>query len=59
MRAAVWYKANDIRVEEREVKEVLANDVKVRVALTGICGSDLHEYHEGPVLIPGNGSRSI
>ncbi|MET3656650.1 2,3-butanediol dehydrogenase [Sporosarcina psychrophila] len=55
MRAAVWYKANDIRVEEREVKEVLANDVKVRVAWTGICGSDLHEYHEGPVLIPGNG----
>jgi len=32
MRATVWYKANDIRVEKREVKEVLANDVKVRVA---------------------------
>lgn len=55
MRAAVWYKANDIRVEEREVKEVLPNDVKVRVGWVGICGSDLHEYQEGPVLIPSNG----
>ena len=55
MRAAVWYEANDIRIEEQEVKEVLGNEVKVRVAWAGICGSDLHEYQEGPVLIPTNG----
>ncbi|MFC6040231.1 2,3-butanediol dehydrogenase [Paenisporosarcina macmurdoensis] len=55
MRAAVWYKAQDIRVEEREVSVVLPNEVKIRVAWVGICGSDLHEYQEGPVLIPSNG----
>ena len=55
MRAAVWYEAKDIRVEKLEVKEVLPNEVKVRVAWAGICGSDLHEYEEGPVLIPSDG----
>lgn len=52
MRAAVFYEAKDIRVEDVEVPEVKENDVKVRVAWTGICGSDLHEYNAGPIFIP-------
>jgi (R,R)-butanediol dehydrogenase / meso-butanediol dehydrogenase / diacetyl reductase len=52
MRAAVWYKEKDIRVEEREPAKLGARDVKVRVAWAGICGSDLHEYLHGPVIIP-------
>lgn len=52
MKAAVWYKQKDVRVEEREVKPVNENDVKVRVAWTGICGTDLHEYEIGPLLLP-------
>lgn len=52
MKAAVWYKAKDVRVEETEVPVVQAEDVKVRVAWTGICGSDLHEYLSGPITIP-------
>ncbi|MDX8044361.1 2,3-butanediol dehydrogenase [Gracilibacillus sp. S3-1-1] len=52
MRAAVWYKAKDVRVEEREVPELQTNEVKVRVAWTGICGSDLHEYLHGPLTVP-------
>lgn len=52
MRAAVFYEAKDIRVEDVEIPEVKENDVKVRVAWTGICGSDLHEYNAGPIFIP-------
>lgn len=52
MRAAVWYKEKDVRVEEREVRELKNTDVKIKVAWAGICGSDLHEYLHGPVSIP-------
>ncbi|WP_042147251.1 2,3-butanediol dehydrogenase [Paucisalibacillus sp. EB02] len=52
MKAAVWYKAKDVRVEERDIPALEDNDVKVRVAWTGICGSDLHEYLHGPITIP-------
>lgn len=46
----VWKK--DLRVEERELKPLKAHEVKVRVGWAGICGSDLHEYEEGPVFMP-------
>ena len=52
VKAAVWYGAKDVRVEEVEVPNILDKQVKVQVAYTGICGSDLHEYIEGPVFIP-------
>lgn len=52
MKAARFYGEKDIRVEEVEVSSVGENDVKVRVAWTGICGSDLHEYNAGPIFIP-------
>ncbi|RST58931.1 2,3-butanediol dehydrogenase [Siminovitchia terrae] len=52
MKAAVWYGEKDIRVEERKLKQMKDKEVTVRVAWTGICGSDLHEYQEGPVFIP-------
>lgn len=44
MKAAVWYGEKDIRVEDREMNELKAGDVKVKVAWAGICGSDLHAY---------------
>lgn len=52
MKAARWYAAKDIRVEETEVPFVNANQVKIGVKFAGICGSDLHEYIDGPQLIP-------
>ncbi|GAA3719646.1 MULTISPECIES: 2,3-butanediol dehydrogenase [Bacillales] len=52
MKAAVWYGKKDLRVEEIELKQTKDTDVKVRVAWAGICGSDLHEYEEGPVFVP-------
>lgn len=54
MKAAVWYGEKDIRIEERELKALKADEVTVRVAWAGICGSDLHEYQEGPVFVPVN-----
>ncbi|WP_414055442.1 2,3-butanediol dehydrogenase [Macrococcus equi] len=52
MKAAVWYGPKDIRVEEKEIRAMLPNEVRVKVGYAGICGSDLHEYQEGPVFIP-------
>lgn len=52
MKAARWYKARDIRVEEIDEPKVTAGRVKIEVAWTGICGSDLHEYVAGPIFIP-------
>lgn len=52
MKAARWYNAKDIRVEQIEEPSVKAGQVKIKVAWTGICGSDLHEYAAGPIFIP-------
>lgn len=49
--AAVFYGNKDVRIEERDVKPVKDNDVKVRVSWSGICGTDLHEYEIGPLLV--------
>lgn len=51
MKAAVWYGQKDVRVEERITKELQSNQVKVKVSWAGICGTDLHEYLEGPIFI--------
>lgn len=47
MKALVWYGKKEVRIQE--VPEPLVGDgkVKVKVAWTGICGSDLHAYHHG------------
>ncbi len=52
MKAARWYAAKDIRVEDTPIPSANANQVKIAVQFTGICGSDLHEYNHGPQLIP-------
>ncbi|MFM1655722.1 2,3-butanediol dehydrogenase [Brevibacillus sp. B_LB10_24] len=52
MKAAVWHGKKDIRIEEVEPKALQDTQVKIRVAWAGICGSDLHEYEEGPVFVP-------
>lgn len=52
MKAARWYKAKDIRVEEVEEPSPGPGQVKIKVRWTGICGSDLHEYAAGPIFVP-------
>jgi threonine dehydrogenase-like Zn-dependent dehydrogenase len=54
MKAAVLYKARDIRVEEVETPKLqTAGDVLIRVKASGICGSDLHTYRLAPPADPG------
>jgi len=53
MKAAVFYGAHDIRVEEVPAPtDVGPRDVLVRPFWCGICGTDLHEYAMGPIVIP-------
>jgi|SRR5947207_14450674 len=47
MKAAVYHGPRDIRVEELPVPAIAADEVLVRVAACGICGSDLHLYRLG------------
>ncbi|KEH85970.1 butanediol dehydrogenase [Clostridium novyi A str. 4540] len=52
MKAALWYGKNDVRVEEVQEPKVENGTVKIKVKWCGICGSDLHEYLNGPIFIP-------
>ncbi|OYU48040.1 MAG: L-idonate 5-dehydrogenase [Rhizobiales bacterium PAR1] len=49
MRALVIHAPHDLRVEDffAEVGDLGPEDVLVRMAAGGICGSDLHYYHHG------------
>ena len=48
----VWTK--DVRVEDRAPRVLKDDEVQVKVSWTGICGTDLHEYLEGPIFISTN-----
>jgi len=47
MKAIVIHAANDLRVEEYPLTECGENEVQVRIATGGVCGSDLHYFHHG------------
>lgn len=46
MKAVRFYGKEDVRVEDIEEPQVRPGTVKIRPAFNGICGSDLHLYHE-------------
>jgi (R,R)-butanediol dehydrogenase/meso-butanediol dehydrogenase/diacetyl reductase len=53
MQAAVFHAAGDIRVEQVPEPAALGpRDVLLRPLWCGICGTDLHEYQSGPIVIP-------
>ncbi|KAJ5557529.1 hypothetical protein N7494_001444 [Penicillium frequentans] len=52
MKSARFHGPGDIRVDAIEEPICGKGQVKMRPAYVGICGSDLHEYCGGPVLIP-------
>ncbi|WP_271395942.1 2,3-butanediol dehydrogenase [Neomicrococcus lactis] len=52
MRAARYYDQKDIRIEDIPEMELLPGTVEIEVAWCGICGTDLHEYLEGPIFVP-------
>ncbi|GAA3773597.1 NAD(P)-dependent alcohol dehydrogenase [Microbacterium kribbense] len=47
MRAAVLIRAGEIELQQRPVPVPAADEVLVRVHAVGVCGSDVHFYHEG------------
>jgi (R,R)-butanediol dehydrogenase/meso-butanediol dehydrogenase/diacetyl reductase len=50
--SAVWHAARDVRIERRERPALGPGEVRLRVTRCGICGSDMHEYLDGPHAIP-------
>lgn len=49
MKAAMFHGREDIRVEQVEEPRIRPGTVRIAPAFNGICGSDLHLYHEGPI----------
>lgn len=54
MKAAVFYKKHDLRIEELPVPQPGPREVLLRVKACGICGTDLHIFHgdEGAAATP-------
>ena len=66
MKAARFHAREDVRVDDLPEPETREGTVKIKVDWCGICGTDLHEYLEGPIFTPaeaphpltGSGTRS-
>lgn len=52
MKAARFYDKGDIRIEDIPEPQVTPGTVGIQVAWCGICGTDLHEFMDGPIFIP-------
>ncbi|KLU24973.1 dehydrogenase [Caballeronia mineralivorans PML1(12)] len=52
MRAAVYYGNNNLVIEDVPEPSVSEGTVKIKVSRNGICGTDLHEYYDGPIFVP-------
>ncbi len=52
MKAARFYGPGDIRIDDVAEPATRPGTVKVEVEWCGICGTDLHEYLEGPIFAP-------
>jgi (R,R)-butanediol dehydrogenase / meso-butanediol dehydrogenase / diacetyl reductase len=52
MRALRWHGPKDLRLVDLVEGVLQPGQVRIRVAHCGICGSDLHEYIDGPHAIP-------
>jgi L-idonate 5-dehydrogenase len=49
MRAVVIHAAHDLRIDDVAEPRLGPRDVRIRIEAGGICGSDLHYYHEGRI----------
>jgi (R,R)-butanediol dehydrogenase/meso-butanediol dehydrogenase/diacetyl reductase len=51
MKALRWYAKKDLRYEDVPEPSPSPGQIKVKVDLVGICGTDLKEYTDGPSMI--------
>lgn len=49
MKTVVIHAAKDLRIEEHEPEAIRSGQVEIAIQAGGICGSDLHYYHEGGI----------
>src|SRR4029453_1803795 len=52
MKAARFHAREDVRIDDLPEPETREGTVKIKVDWCGICGTDLHEYLEGPIFPP-------
>jgi threonine dehydrogenase-like Zn-dependent dehydrogenase len=52
MKAARFHAREDVRIDDLPEPETREGTVKIKVDWCGICGTDLHEYLEGPIFTP-------
>ncbi|KAK2782699.1 hypothetical protein FQN53_009623 [Emmonsiellopsis sp. PD_33] len=57
MKALRYYGRGDVRIDEIPPQPCGADEVRIKIAFCGICGSDLHEYLGGPLLTPKVGEK--
>lgn len=51
MRAAMYFGNNKVEIVDVPEPSPGSGQVKVKVHSNGICGTDLHEYYDGPIFI--------
>ena len=55
MKTARFHGRKDIRIDDIDKPVLRPGAVMIAIAWCGICGTDLHEYLEGPIFIPPTG----
>lgn len=54
MKVAMYYRNNDIRLEELPIPQIAEDEILVKVVASGICGSDIMEWyrlHKAPLVL--------
>jgi (R,R)-butanediol dehydrogenase / meso-butanediol dehydrogenase / diacetyl reductase len=52
VKAARFYGRGDVGIDDVPEPQVRPGTVRVQVEWAGICGTDLHEYLDGPIFAP-------
>ena len=52
MRAAMYYGNHKLEIEDVPEPRLARARSRFEVSRNGICGTDLHEYYDGPIFIP-------
>ncbi|KAL1970763.1 hypothetical protein VTN77DRAFT_2597 [Rasamsonia byssochlamydoides] len=58
VRSLRYYGPKEIRLEDVPAPSCAPDEVRLRIAYCGICGSDIHEYLGGPIFPPKPGQQN-